>query len=341
MEDHAAVHGSHQEPQPEPRGWPVIVALAAIVLGLALWWWARDTGDRMAWPFFAAALVTLVMAAGAWIIDEIRSRRRVAALGDRARATRYTQVITFAISEGNLEAARSEGGVLAALDHSDSALRSLAGFQDIRVVVSAPPAGPARALCETTWWGRDDLSTYDQTRQTVLDILAAHPEEVVAGSVQVFDMEVVRDAKQVSVQMGLTTAMGLLAVILVAGFAAGAGLSVFTEETTTAAPANGSEEPAPGAPVTVTATDNVFDRKSLVALAGQEFSVTLKNRGKVPHNIHFFDKKGGTTLADGAEGKILKAGESESIKFTVSTAGAYYFQCDLHPDQMTGQLTVQ
>ncbi|MCE7927157.1 MAG: hypothetical protein DYG91_01470 [Chloroflexi bacterium CFX7] len=341
MQDQVAAHGSYQEPQPEPKGWPVIVALSAIVLGLALWWWARDTGDNFAWPFFAASLVITVLAAGAWLVDEIRSRRRIATLGDRARATRYTQVITFAIAEGSLDAARSESGVLSALDRSDSALRSLAGFQDLRVIVSAPSTGPAQALCETTWWDRGTLATYEQTRQTVLDILAASPDEVVPGSVQVFDMEVVRDAKQVSVQMGLATAAGLLAVVLVAGFAAGAGLSMFTEETTTAAPAEGKDEPAPGAPVTVTATDNVFDRTSLIALAGQEFDVSLKNRGKVPHNIHFLDKKGGTTLAEGAEGKILKAGESETIKFTVATAGSYYFQCDLHPDQMTGQLTVQ
>lgn len=341
MTEHAGAHGGYEAQQPDPKGWPVIVAISAIVLGLTLLWWARDTGDELAWPFFAAALVTTVLAAGAWLGDEIRSRRRVAALGDRARATRYTQVVTFAIAEGKLDAARSEEGVLAVLDRSDSVLRSLAGFQDVRVVVSSPPSGPAQALCETTWWGRGALATYDQTRQTVLDILGSHPGEVVPGSVQVFDMEVVRDAKQVSVQMGLATAAGLLAVVLVGGLAVGAGLSVFTEGTTTAAPSEGDGAAAPGAPVTVTATDNVFDKTSLVALAGQEFSVTLRNKGKVPHNIHFLDKKGGTTLVEGAEGKILKAGESETIKFTVPTAGAYYFQCDLHPDQMTGQLTVQ
>lgn len=341
MTELAGAHGGYEDPQPDPRGWPVVVAVSAIVLGLALLWWARDTGDQFAWPFFAAALVTTVVAAGAWLVDEIRSRRRVTALGDRSRATRYTQVVTFAIAEGKLGAARSEEGVLAALDRSDSALRSLAGFQDVRVVVSAPPSGPAQALCETTWWSRGALATYDQTRETVLDILAAHPDEVVPGSAQAFDMEVVRDAKQVSVQMGLATAAGLLAVVLVGGLAVGAGLSVFTEETTTAAPAENGGETAPGAPVTVIATDNVFDKTSLVALGGQEFNVTLKNKGKVPHNIHFLDTKGGTTLVEGAEGKILKAGESETIRFTVPTAGAYYFQCDLHPDQMTGQLTVQ
>lgn len=340
MDQHATAHGGYPEAQqPEPNAWPVIVAAAAVFLGLALVWWGRDTSDEVAWPFLGAAVVVTVLAAGGWLIDGVRSRHRLALLGDRARATRHTQVITFAIAEGELANARGADGVLAALSASDSSLRGLPGFQDIRLVVSPAASGPAQAICETSWWDRGALATYDQTRQTMLDVLNAHAGEVVPGSIQVFDMEVVRDAKEVSVQLGLLSAAGLLAAVVVGGFAAGAGLSTFTESKTVAAPAG--EQPVAGGPVTVGAASNKFDKASLEAEAGKEFAVTLKNKDTVPHNIHFYDAKGGKTIADGAEGKIIKGGESDTIRFTVATAGTYYFQCDVHPDTMTGTFTVK
>jgi len=323
-----------------PTAWPLVVAIAAVLLGLTLLWWGRDPSNEFAWPFLGAAIVITTIASGAWMVDDSRSRRRALALGDRARASRYTQVVTFAIADGQLATARAAGGVLAALDESDTALRALPGFQDIRVVVSPSTSGPSQALCETTWWDRGSLAIYDQTTKTVLDVLNAHTDEVLPGSVQVFDMEVVRDAKEVSVRLGMASAIGLLAAVLVGGLAIGAGLSAFTETTTVAGPAQ-SEEPIVGGPITVSASGNKFDVASLEAEAGKEFAVTLKNKDAVPHNIHFLDKQGGQTLAPGAEGKIIKKGESETLKFTVPTTGTYYFQCDVHPDLMKGPFTVK
>ncbi len=88
------------------------------------------------------------------------------------------------------------------------------------------------------------------------------------------------------------------------------------------------------------ATDNKFDKTSLTATAGKELSVAFSNKGKAKHNLHFLDKKDGKTLAAGAEGKIIDGGQSETIAFTPAAAGKFYFQCDLHPDQMSGELTV-
>ena len=341
MDPHATAHGAPQQSlQPGLTAWPLIVAISAVLLGLALLWWGRDTSAQFAWPFLGATIVLTTIAAGAWMFDESRSRKRAFMLGDRARATRYTQVVTFAIAEGHLEGARAANGVLQTLSESDTALRALPGFQDIRVVISPASAGSSQALCETSWWDRGSLATYDQTRQTVLDVLNAHPDEVVPGSVQVFDMEVVRDAKEVSVRLGMPAAVGLLAAVIVGGFAVGAGLSTFTESTTMAAPPSG-EAPAASGALTVSASGNKFDAATLEAETGKEFSVTFKNKDAVPHNLHFYDKKGGQTLAPGAEGKIITKGQSETLKFTVSAAGAYYFQCDVHPDLMNGPFTVK
>ena len=97
---------------------------------------------------------------------------------------------------------------------------------------------------------------------------------------------------------------------------------------------------APGT-ATVIATDNKFNRGSVGgAVTGAPFTVTFKNNGKVPHNIHFLDKKGGSDVAKGAAGAIINGGESATLTFTVAAAGNYYYQCDVHPDQMSGTLTV-
>jgi len=94
--------------------------------------------------------------------------------------------------------------------------------------------------------------------------------------------------------------------------------------------AGGGAAPAGGEQVV--ATDNKYDKKTLNATAGQELSVTLTNNGKAKHNIHFLDKKGGATLVDGAQGKIIDGGQTDTLTFTVADAGTYYFQCDLHPN---------
>ncbi len=340
MDPHAAAHSTPQQPlAPGLTAWPVVVATATVILGLALLWWGRDTSDQFAWPFLGAAIVTTAVAVGAWVADESRSRQRWARLGDRARPARQTQVITFAIAEGRIEAARTSGGVLEALSRSDSSLRALPGFQDIRVVVSPASSGPSQALCETTWWDRGALATYDRTRQTVLDLLNSRSDQVVPGSVQVFDMEVVHDPKEVSVRLGVAAATGLLAVVIAGGFAIGAGLSTFAESTTTSAPPAADEPASSGA--AISASGSRFDASSLEATAGTEFAITFRNKESIPHNIHFYDRKDGQTLAPGAEGKIIKKGASETLKFTVPTAGAYFFQCDVHPDQMKGTFIVK
>ena len=71
------------------------------------------------------------------------------------------------------------------------------------------------------------------------------------------------------------------------------------------APPPGGAAAAPGGGaaaggLTVDATDNKFDKTTLDAAAGAPLTVTFNNKGKTKHNLHFYDKKGGKTLADGA-----------------------------------------
>ena len=89
------------------------------------------------------------------------------------------------------------------------------------------------------------------------------------------------------------------------------------------------------------ATDNKFDQATLTAAPAKEFSITFNNKGKTKHNLHFLDKVGGKTLADGAEGAIIDGGKSVTMRFTPATAGDYFFLCDLHPTEMTGKFIVK
>lgn len=345
MDQHSSDHGDqgdHGIHLPDPSYWPFVAGVAAMAFGLALVWWSRDRNNHIAGPFLgASALLTLISGIG-WAYEDGRMKKKAeeGAL-TRAREARFTQVVTFAIAEGRLAAARAAGGILATLGSADSALRDLAGFQDLRIIASPAETGPSQVLVETTWSNREGLATYEETRRTLLDSVAAHPDDVVPGSVQVFDMEVVRDTKEMAFRFGTGPAVAVFGSLLVFGLMVGAGLNLFAQTSpATGAPVPGSG-PAPAANNLVTATDNKFDKATLEAPPNTDVTFEFKNAGKVKHNIHFLDKAGGATLATGSEGKIIDGGQSEPISFKTPGVGSYYFQCDLHPDQMKGTFEVK
>ena len=340
---HGADHGEHGGVHlPDPSIWPLVVGAAALILGLALVWWSRERESSVAGPFLgAAAVFTLVSAAG-WAYEDGRMRKK-AEQGDVAvrKAPRYTQVITFTIAEGMAESAHSRGGILAALEKSDGVVKDLAGFQDMRITVSPGNTGPLQVLAETTWADREGLTTYDAAQTTLLDIINAHNAEIIPGSVQAFDMEVVRDTKETAFSFGRSAAFALLGSFVVGGFMIGAGLNLFGSDAV-------AVEAGPGTPTALvdvfkpvlTGRDNVFAEKTLTMAANADVQVTFNNKGKIPHNVHFLTAKGGQTLADGAEGEIIGGGLSTVLSFKSPGPGSYFYRCDVHPELMTGTLTV-
>ena len=73
--------------------------------------------------------------------------------------------------------------------------------------------------------------------------------------------------------------------------------------------------------------------------AGQPVELTLTNNGQAIHNWHLLnvkDKDGKDILTP-----LVNPGQSATIDFTIATPGAYHFQCDVHPTEMTGTLVVQ
>ena len=344
MNEHNSEHGEHGEVHlPDPSVWPLIVGLAALLMGLALVYWTRDRQSNFSGPLLGAGVLGVLIAAFGWAYEDGRMKRKAEAheLTTRRNA-RFTQVLTFGIAEGRLGAARS-GGILSAMETSDSALRDLAGFQDMRIIAAPADAGPSQVLVETTWSDREGLATYEETRATLLDMVAQHPDDVVPGSVQVFDMEVVRDTKDIGFRFGMGAATAVFASLAVGGLMLGAGLTAFQKESTAAATVTPGGNGGGADTSVITATDNHFSTNALVAPPNTKVSFTLKNTGKSIHNLHFYDKQGGQTLADGAGSTdtTVPSGTSDTLTFTTPAAGTYYFQCDFHPTEMNGVLTVK
>lgn len=90
---------------------------------------------------------------------------------------------------------------------------------------------------------------------------------------------------------------------------------------------------------TIIATDNKFDKTSLTIKAGTPATVTMENKGAAIHNWHVLNvkSKDGKDITTG----LLPGGQSDTITFEIDTPGTYNFQCDVHPVEMKGTLTVQ
>ncbi len=89
---------------------------------------------------------------------------------------------------------------------------------------------------------------------------------------------------------------------------------------------------------TMTATDNAFSMKEMTVPAGAEITFVFDNKGAAVHNWHVLNVKG----ADGQDiaTKLLPGGQQETLKFAISQPGTYNYQCDVHPTEMVGKLTV-
>lgn len=345
---------------PDPSVWPIVAGVAVLLLGAALVWWVADDGSSFTGPALgAAAAVTLVAVAG-WAYEDGRMRKAAEEHESHERGeSRYTQVMTFAIPEGKLDEARA--GVMAALDDSNSTLHNLAGFLDLRISVSPAATGPSQVLVETTWSAREDLASYEETRQTLLDLLQGHTDEVAPGTVQVFDMEVVRDTKDVSLRIGMGATATLLGAFLIGGVAVGWGITLFEGDAAVAENGgNGNGEPPPpqGFDGTIVSEDILFDIEEFSLPPGVEVTLSMDNRDDgIPHNIAFYQSptagEGGFLqgCTDGCEPTEGDADVRTPIEpglviqtFTFTTPsepGEYGFLCEVHPTTMVGVMTIE
>ena len=99
----------------------------------------------------------------------------------------------------------------------------------------------------------------------------------------------------------------------------------------------GSGGPGPGG-VAITASGVKFDKTTLAAPADAAFKLTLDNKdgATTPHDVDFLDA-GGTRVYDMKDfpGPAVKTFDVPPL-----AAGAYKFECSIHPSLMNGTLTV-
>jgi plastocyanin len=88
----------------------------------------------------------------------------------------------------------------------------------------------------------------------------------------------------------------------------------------------------------IIAQNIAFDPTCLVADAGKSFTINFDNEDSgTLHNIDIYDEQGGTSLAST---EPQTGPTKETLDVNALDAGSYFFQCDIHPQQMTGTLAV-
>jgi plastocyanin len=109
--------------------------------------------------------------------------------------------------------------------------------------------------------------------------------------------------------------------------------------------AENGDKPAPTAVPGATQIDLVaenllFDTSSLSATAAQPVSILFDNRDAgVLHNFALYADRGYTQAI--FQGELTTGPVTTTYTFDApSTAGGYFFRCDVHLDTMTGQFTV-
>ena len=354
-------HDAHVGPDvhlPDPSIWPFVAGIAAMLLSAALVWWARVDEDRdISGPLVGAAAVVALFSVAGWGYEDGRMRQKAREQDEHAReAAKRTQVITFGVAEGEIAAATAEGGVVDAIQQAHDELRAAPGFEDLRINVSRADVGASQVIVETTWSTADELAAFEETERTIVDLINQHPEQIVAGSVQAFDMQVVRDTKDTSVRFGLGAATALLGSLIVGGFAVGAGLTLFEGEG--AAGEGGGVSIDGGGPGpfegTVTARNTAFDFDEITLPPAAEIMMVMENQDdSVAHNIAFFQGEDagvgallqGCTAGCEPETDVRTAIQlgivTQEFSFTTPEPGRYGFFCEVHPDTMRGVLIIE
>jgi plastocyanin len=83
----------------------------------------------------------------------------------------------------------------------------------------------------------------------------------------------------------------------------------------------------------------VFTKSDLKAVAGGSVKIDFTNPDQVPHNFVLFNGKD-ATAPPLFRGDLVQAGQSTTYSFSAPPPGTYFFHCDVHPQTMTGTLTV-
>jgi plastocyanin len=91
--------------------------------------------------------------------------------------------------------------------------------------------------------------------------------------------------------------------------------------------------------VEVTAQGTAFNPTTVSLPAHGELTIHFVNQdADIPHNISIFEGEDATGERI-FEGPLITGPEETDYRFQAPPAGSYFFQCDVHPIQMTGTIT--
>lgn len=110
----------------------------------------------------------------------------------------------------------------------------------------------------------------------------------------------------------------------------------------TATPDNGNG--GNGDQIAVDMGDNFFDPDAITVSAGQTVTFDLTNIGGAIHNMRIAGEDGEYNTDDDAvsDPEVISGGESGTLTWTApDAAGEIVFQCDFHPTDMVGTITVE
>ena len=103
---------------------------------------------------------------------------------------------------------------------------------------------------------------------------------------------------------------------------------------------NKSSAASQGVTIDLTAENIAFDQKTITVPSGADVTVNFENRDSgVPHNFAVYDTDAAKNVI--FQGKIITGLAKTTYTFKApDKPGTYFFRCDVHPTQMTGQFIV-
>lgn len=121
-----------------------------------------------------------------------------------------------------------------------------------------------------------------------------------------------------------------------------AAVAAATAAPTTAPEASPAAAGASNAPqeVTEVTTDDKFSVTQINTKVGQPLKITVQNKGQAIHNWALSDAAGKAAATGTTAEPLVQPGQTDSITLTFTKAGTFNFQCQVHPTEMTGKVTV-
>jgi plastocyanin len=110
-----------------------------------------------------------------------------------------------------------------------------------------------------------------------------------------------------------------------------------TEGPPTEPPPTGQPTPSPpGGEADLVAENTAFNTDRLALPADEETTLVFENRDPLTHNVAIYTEQGGDALF---QGELVTASTAE-YEVPPLEPGSFFFQCDVHPDVMTGTVEV-